>query len=505
MELADKKTSNSTIPCPHFLEVIFAFVLFAIIALPFYKQIPNNFISTRDEFKHLLIAQSLTNKESLHPEALRGIQYPPGWGVIIGSLLIIFGNQLQPIHAMTTVLAWLTGPLVYIYLRKQTEAILALAIGGFTSAHFLTITLGNTLLSEPIFGVAWLLCLLLLHLSMKSHWHNWILTGIFVALCMSFRTIGISLWIGAIFYLAINSKNNFRIKLLHIFCLSIIPILYFLFLNIFHPSMRISTDAGYGAQFLNVGGTHSNEMVVGVIKRTVKYIPLHTRDLIKAMIPIKVGFGTQIGRLCLFTAISIVILAIFGWVRRIWRTPTPAEYSFACYIGICYLWPYTGIRFFWPVVPLIAFYAITNFTDTKFYKRRFVFSTAILVSIIIMTTMISLSKNLSSYSTYRLKKAEQTNAIKGAVVEAARLSATPIIATISFYKIMYYFPNLGVCRLRYTTNKESHQKRISKCGATFLFYEVQHKHYFDLLLKSGNSNYQLVFNKAGVYLWRIQD
>jgi len=501
-----KKTSNFTLSCPQYFEVIFAFFLFGFIALPFYTQIPSSLIFNRDEFKHLLIAQSLTNKDSLHPEALIGIQYPPGWGVVICSLFITFGSQLQQIHTMTTVLAWLAGPLVYFYLRKRTDAILALAIGGFTSAHILTITLGDTLLSEPIFGVAWFLCLLLLHLSRNSSWYSWILTGFFVTFCMSFRTIGISLWIGAIFYLAINYKNNFRVKLLHIFCLSIIPLLYFLFLNMFYPSMGISTDAGYGSQFFNRGVNPLNEMVVEIIKRTVKDIPIHTHDLIKAMIPINVGIGSLIGRLCKFTAISIVILALFGWVKRIWRTPTPTEYSFACYIGICFLWPYTGhTRFFWPVVPLIVFYAITNFTETKFYNKNYVFSTIFLASIIMMTTTISLSQNFYTDTNYRLYWAERSNAIKEAVVEAIKLSDTPIIATISYFKIMYFFPKLGICRLNYRTNKEDHQSRISRCKATFLLVEGDHQRYFKSLLKHGNSKYQLVFNEADVYLWHIQD
>ena len=506
MEFSEKKLSKLINSHPQLIEFTFAFVLFTIIVLPFYKQFPNSIVSNRDEFKHLLIAQSLTKDYSLHAEALKGIQYPPGWGAVIGFLLIIFDHKLQPIHAMTTVLAWLTGPLVYIYLRKRTEAILALAIGIFFSSHFLTITLGDTILSEPIFAAAFLLCLILLHLSMNSTWYVWILSGIFITLCMSFRTIGISLWVGAFFYLSINSKSNLRIKLLHIFCLSIIPLLYLLFLNLFYPQMGIRPDAGYGRQLLNVGITNSNGLAFETIKRTLIDIPAHTRDLIKAIIPISVGLGSKTGRLCLFTALGLIILAMIGWAKKIWRNPSPTEYSFACYIGICYLWPYTGYpRFYWPVVPLIVFYAITSFTETKFYKKWFIFSNVFLVIIIIITTMISFTKNLNIDSSRRLRKIEHNNAIEEAVAQSRILSSTPIIATISYYKLMYYFPNLKVCRLNYTNNKESHQKRISKCQATFLLSERDHKRYFDSLLKASNSSYQLVFNKAGVYLWRIRD
>lgn len=506
MKFSEKKFSKLIESHPQFIEVAFAFVLFAIIALPFYNQLPNSIISNRDEFKHLLIAQSLTKYNSLHPEAFKGIQYPPGWGAVIGFLQIIFDHKLKPIHAVTTVLAWLTGPLVYIYLRKRTEAILALAIGVFFSTHFLTITLGDTILSEPIFAAAFLLCLTLLHLSMNSPWYFWVVSGIFITLCMSFRTIGISLWIGAFFYLLINFKSNLRIKLLHIFCLSIIPLLYILFLNFFYPTMGIRPDAGYGRQLLNVGITNSNGLAFEIIKRTLIDIPAHTRDLIKAIIPINVGLGSQIGHICLFTALSLIILAIIGWAKKIWRNPTPTEYSFAYYIGICYLWPYTGYpRFFWPVVPLIVFYAITNFTETKFYNKKFVFSTIFLASIIMMTTTISLSQNFYTDTNYRLYREERTNAIKEAVVEAIKLSGTPIIATISYFKIIYFFPKLGVCRLNYITNKEDHQSRISRCKATFLLVEGYHQRCFKSLLKHGNSKYQLVFNKADVYLWHIQD
>jgi hypothetical protein len=275
-------------------------------------------------------------------------------------------------------------------------------------------------------------------------------------------------------------------------------------LNIFHPAIGIRADAGYGIHFFRTGLTSSNEMVVGIIKRTVKDMPLHTRDLIQAMIPTNVS-GPRVRRFGLFTASGLLILALLGWVRRIRRTPTPMEYTFACYLGICYLWPYTGYpRFYWPVVPLIVFYAITNLTEMKFYKKRAVFSTIVLGSIIIMAAMVSLSKNLSVPLTYRLERAEHEMAIKEAVIEATRLSATPIIATMSYFKVMYYFPDIRICRLRHTTNQESHQRRINKCGATFLLLAKILPDYYNSLLIHANSEYQLVFRKAGVYLWHIQ-
>ena len=168
MEHPEKKPTLLSASNSHYVEAALAIVLFTIAALPYYQQIPNDLIGYPDEYKHLLIARSLATTGGLDQQNLMGIQYPPGWGTVIYILSTVFNNHLKAAHVLNTVLAWLTGPLVYLYLRKQTNPLLALAIGGYASLHVLTIALGDSLLSEPIFGVVWLICLIWLHRSMKT-------------------------------------------------------------------------------------------------------------------------------------------------------------------------------------------------------------------------------------------------------------------------------------------------------------------------------------------------
>lgn len=234
------------------IEIAVALAIFAVAALPFYLQIPNDLIASRDEYKHLLIARSIASGNGLNPPTPVPIQYPPGWGATLCFTAHLLGDRLEAAHVLTSLLAWLTGPLVFVYLRSRIRPILALGIGGLTSVHILSIRLGDTLLSEPIFGVTWFACLLLLRRPLALRYHGWLFAGALIALCMSFRTIGISLWVGTICYLALNYKAKLRLRLLYIMCLSIVPILYLGSLNTIQPSMGIRPDRGYGSQFLRV-------------------------------------------------------------------------------------------------------------------------------------------------------------------------------------------------------------------------------------------------------------
>jgi len=486
------------------IEAAIAFCLFAVAALPFYMQIPNDLIGNRDEYKHILVAQSLAESEGLKSQVYDRIQYPPGWGTVIYFITILFRDHLRVAHVLTSLLAWLTGPLVYIYLRSLIKPVLALAIGGLTSVHFLTVCLGDTLMSEPIFGVTWFACLFWLRRPTGLHWCGWLIAGTIIALCMSFRTIGISLWIGTICYLVFNSKNKLRTKLLYMGCLTIVPILCLAFLNSAQPTMGIRPDMGYGGQFFGCRIVDSHRPLTGIILRTVKDVPAHTRDLMEAIIPIKIVHTSQIVRLIWITIVGLIMaLALLGWVKRISQNPTPLEYALACYLGICYLWPYINYpRFFWPVVPLIWYYACTSLTE-QIIKQRSDLTIAIIAFVIIIAILISFSTNLAITTSHRLFVVEHEMALKDAVVEAKKISNDPI-ATISYFKISYHFPNVSLCPLTYSTKKEHHQDRIQKCKAGFLLVEPQHQLYFNSLLNKEKSRYELIFQRFNVKLWKIK-
>lgn len=243
--------------------------------------------------------------------------------------------------------------------------------------------------------------------------------------------------------------------------------------------------------------------------RTVKDVPAHTHSLMRAIIPTSRKWTSPSGRrLIRYTSIviaSVVIaLAFLGWLRSMWRAPTPAEYAFACYIGICYLWPYPQYpRFFWPVVPLILYYACTNFTELQPNPRRFEPSVAIMTCAIVAAAIMSFAISLPVVKAHRAALARHEKALKDAAIVASRQSQTPI-ATISYFKITYHFPNTPLCPLHYTSEREDHENMIHRCGAESLLIEAHLRSYFKSLLTESNSIYERIFERNGVELWRIK-
>jgi hypothetical protein len=121
--------------------------------------------------------------------------------------------------------------------------------------------------------------------------------------------------------------------------------------------------------------------------------------------------------------------------------------------------------------------------------------------------MISLVKNTSvSYKRRAYFTANQM-AFKEAVVEATKLSPEPVIATIAYSRIEYWYPNIKTCRLHLTAASKVHQSKIKQCGANYLLSGSRFtQHYlFKTLLAEGNSKYQLVFQNDVFSLWHIQN
>jgi hypothetical protein len=67
------------------------------------------------------------------------------------------------------------------------------------------------------------------------------------------------------------------------------------------------------------------------------------------------------GAAALMLPISLLVggFALYGWVRRLRRAPTVAEFFFPLYGGLILIWPavWAGERFLLPILPLILFYA----------------------------------------------------------------------------------------------------------------------------------------------------
>jgi len=486
---------------------LLAIVVFAVAAWSYYCQVPNTTVADRDEYKHLIVARSLAHGTGLNPRSPRPIQYPPGWGATLFLVQRVFGERLEVAHALTSLLAWSVGLLTFLYLLGRTGFWLSLAMGALCSAHVLSVRMGDTLLSEPIFAAAWMGGLFLMRRADGLRWHRWLLIGVAVALCMSFRTIGVALWIGAGVNLAITSRARPRARLGRIASLSLAPVAWLIILTITQPAMGISPGRGYGWQFLHERASESHGPAVSLAVRTARDAPNHVRDFTAALVPVEIPEGPWSSRLVRLAALGIIVLAFVGWVRCVRRAPGPMEYALAAYLAICFVWPYFGPRFFWPVVPLCLYYACAGILGPRPGEKAGKGGFAAVALAFAAAAAISFCSNLPHATAGREGIAGQVQGLRDAVAEAKRspdLGDAPM-AAISCFKVFYYFPGARVCALDYTDKPEAHLAAIRECRARWLLVDVGQLPYFKPLIAGHRSQFEMRFTGGGVSLWQVAE
>ena len=188
-------------------------------------------------------------------------------------------------------------------------------------------------------------------------------SGLGVAVCMSMRTVGLTLLFGCIAFYFFSPINGRRQKLTRLGATLLIPLIYLGYISTFQSTDGQPDQLGYIEQFsrryLSPAVLSNPEATLTLF---VRFLIKHFHQLLYVLWPTDIY--KELPR-ALFYLISFLSLGVMGlgWTYALFQNKTPAEWFVVFYLTIIFLWPYGAQRFFMPILPLLYGYLAHGVTS----------------------------------------------------------------------------------------------------------------------------------------------
>lgn len=510
---------------------------FALTAVPFLRQVPNDLVVGCDLMKYMVAARSIHEGHGLDPGAGFGSQYPPGWPLIMAGLFKLTGWSPAAAHFLTSLLCWALGPLVYLFLRKRLPPWLALLTAVYYGNHRLTVQFGDYLHSEPAFGVLfWAVLLMAEARAPRRLLPRHLLLGAGCAALAAVRTAGIAVWLGLLAYCLVRAPGerearpdpepapparDWRRRLAAAGLLAIPMALYQLAMLALAPASAVRPDDGYGGQFLATRIAAGGNLFLGVLRRTLADFVYHVRDMRAAMLPVEVGSSLP-ALLPKIVVVAVLLLAAAGCVRLLLSRRDPSAWAGAAYLALCFLWPYFGARFIWPAVPLLACWAILGpglwrrgrgagesaradagegRAGPRAAPAQARWALAAAGGLLAAAALAGVAgAGLDPRPQRKRLAANQAGFARAVDIISARGGA---VATIERHGVRYCNRRVRVCPLDWSPDAERHMQRIRRCGADWVLGSAFTTEPLAPMLRKHPGAFRLVMHEGDVRLYAV--
>ena len=501
-------------------------VAFALTALPFALQIPNDLVIGYDAMKYVVTARSIYEGTGLETGAPVSSQYPPGWPMIMAILFCASGWKPIAAHVLTSVLCWALGPLVYLYARRRTNPWIALALGVYFGAHFLTVRFGDQICSDPAFGVAlWSLLLLAGSKRPANSFLRGLLLGALAAALTSLRTVGLAVWAGLLAGAVVRrmeapageespgeaKATGWKTRCAELAGLAAPMAAYLLMLSAWSPAASVRTGSGYGSQFFTMRIEPGQGLLPGIISRTLGDAYYHLRDARVAMLPADVGNSLP-ALVPKVLVICVLLLAAAGCFRQMLRRREVYPWITASYLSLCFIWPYFSARFIWPVVPLLVLHAAsllfperseseagTEPAGRLIHLRKW--GSVSLAAVLAAAAVSALTASWLNPRPQREEITAQRNAFRDAVGVISLGGGT--VATIDTWGVYYYRREVPVCPLSWIAGPEQQLSRMRQSRAAWLLGAEYTSAHTDQLVARHPEMFEPVLIRKEVSLYRV--
>jgi hypothetical protein len=355
-------------------------LLHLVLAAVSYHPAP---FSGGDDAAYLSLARSLIERHDYtdiwDPALPAHTQYPPIFPVVvaIGELL-----KLDPAVGMKYMMILIsTGAVLAscVWLRRVTSPGVAFLAGLFIATSPEVLTLGQEVLSDPLF---WLFSMLALiawrntavdreggELTGRIEIRSVILATAATLAAYFTRSAGAPLLLAVVIWLVLRKQYR---------AIAIVAAMSAPFILAWWWRGHINGGDGYLAPFIAVdpynparGTVSAGDLLERVAKNAIAYSSEHLSRLVFGTPRTGVAFGA-----------AFAIAMIYGWARRL-RKPILADIWLPIYLTLVILWPETwsGARFLFPVIPLLALYVGETINDlAKAASHPKIFAAALILA-----------------------------------------------------------------------------------------------------------------------------
>jgi hypothetical protein len=471
---------NKTLFEPHWFIIL---LLFLLASLPYLKQIaiPNHAIASRDEYRYAILADELSGRFANTPDLAIPIQHPWGWPVLIYLGRLITGHTITGAHLISSMSALLVGSLSYLLMRYFTGPWVALIIGLLVSTNLSMVMLGDRMLSEPAFMVAYL-CGLLVAVKnggeLRRNCWSLAATGLMGVVITAIRTVGIAFPFAALLALwDITWQKREPLltrRLIGGSLLLITPVVAFLLMtSLASPTQGISPDSGYLRQLLASRVSmdspgYLNDMWV----RTRRDFLQHADDYLNVFREYKLLHPLQ--RLEIAKALDkslkylLAFLSLVGLAWRFWKQRGLIEWFALLYLITFFLWPYFSSRFFLPLLPLLLWFIVWTLLQLTSHRRGLA---AVALGIGLVLLVGSLTQSLSRATALRARYDERMANLAAAVSYVQNdFAEIDTLGTYSIFEVYYFAPELPVVRL--PVGADAYAKALVNKRVTYVLSNV---------------------------------
>jgi hypothetical protein len=316
-----------------------------------------------DNAAYVSLAHSLTEEGAYRELWTAGepphSKYPPVFPLLLGLPLLLGVKGWVGLKMVPVLCTLLAGVFTFLWVREREGVAPAAGVALLVALSDGVLDYSRWILSDPTF----------LALTVAGLWalerargrrtgsaaptaprEGWVVLGLaFVLMAYFTRSAGIPLVVAALLWLALERQWRAGGAFLAVF--GILAALWWW-------RGRIPGEGAYASEFLlldpyqpELGRVGVGDMLGRMGENAVAYV---TRLIPEGVVGLE---GPLLGVL----GIGLVLLALVGWLRALWKDRGPAELFLPLYFGLLLLWPvvWSGDRFALPLLPLLFFYAAT--------------------------------------------------------------------------------------------------------------------------------------------------
>ena len=302
-----------------------------------------------DNAAYITLGRSLlqgTYTELWDPLLLPHTKYPPVFpGILAAAMAVGLGPWVQLKFVVLAFSATAVGA-AFLWMRARRRPLLALGVGIIVAIAPGVLREGRWILSDVPFWAFTMIALWAFERTRDDDWRHFAIAAVATLLAYFTRSAGLPLVLAAFAWLA--WRRQWKQLAVLALVIGVPALLWWLRTRAYGPSGYVNEFWLIEPYMPELGRIGISDLFVRMGDNFQKYLAIHLPVLLS---------GTT-GVLLLVMSIVILVLALYGWVRRL-RHARVADLFLPLYIGLIFVWPavWSGERFLLPALPLILFFS----------------------------------------------------------------------------------------------------------------------------------------------------
>lgn len=389
------------------------YVLICVIILALYAGVIKSYWTPEPDSAYFIsIARSMAKGDGFTHLGYSVNKIPPGFPLMLVPVILLKGVNFLCMNILIILCALGSFLVIYYLFRINFNQNYAFFIMTFSAISILMVSRALYIMSDIPYLLFSMLALLLIEKSLRKPLtiKYEIGAGIFIALSLAIRSIGLSLLIAYLLYLLIKKNVDLRYKRIAVVLITVAVIIITLKISVRggeklqeHNLAQLNEFVSYKEELIRIkydepfNRVNPISLVARAIKNSVSYAGTMSNEILGRpwlLSRERLTLGRPIlhNLLLLFTLAAIPLIIIIGFYISLLRGPSLVAFYFILYLGIQVLFSAREPRYLIGILPFIFHYFFIgiNFVSKKltlFSKKKI----AIPVSVVFLLVLGSLN------------------------------------------------------------------------------------------------------------------